>query len=368
MKVLFIATVTEHIKAFHLPYLRWFKEQGWEVHVAAYGDDEIPYCDRKHNISVQRSPFRLSNIKAYFQLKAVLKNEKYDIIHGHTPMGGVLTRLCGKKHRKNGTRVIYSAHGFHFYKGAPVLNWLLYYPMERWLSKHTDTLITTNHEDYELAKRKMKAKNIYYVPGVGVDTGRFASAAVDRESKRSELGIPADATVLISVGELNKNKNHEVMIKAVAALNKPGVHYCIVGKGGFEPYLKKLSAAPGINVRLLGYRTDIADLLHMADIFVFPSLREGLSVSLMEAMAAGLPCVVSGIRGNVDLIEHSKGGFTCGTADIGGYVDAVKKIMKNPELKKNMGEYNKTAVQGFSLAVVMEKLKEIYGICGENGI
>jgi glycosyltransferase EpsD len=358
MKVLFVATVTGHIMSFHIPCLKWFKEEGWEVHVATNGDDEIPYCDKKHNISIQRSPFRLKNIKAYRQLKNIIKNEKYDIIHGHTPMGGILTRLCGKSQRKHGTRIMYTAHGFHFYKGASFINWLLYYPMEKWLSRYTDVLITINHEDYKLAKRKMKAKKIYYVPGVGVDTAKFANPTIDRELKRNELNIPLDSVVLISIGELNKNKNHQVIIKAIEKNKNDSLYYIICGQGHLEDCLTEFSKKAGIDNRvlLLGYRTDIIDLLHMADVFVFPSIREGLPVSLMEAMAVGLPCVVSKIRGNVDLIEHSKGGFLCNVNDVNEYVEAIERIVKNSE----MGEYNREVVQRFDISVVMEQIKEIY--------
>jgi len=361
MKILFIATVTVHIKAFHTPYMKWLKEQGWEVHVATYGSEDTPHCDKKHNISVRRSPFRLNNIRAYFELNAILKNETFDIVHGHTPMGGILTRLCGRRYGKNGTRIIYTAHGFHFYKGAPLLNWLLYYPIEKWLSGYTDTLITINKEDYAFAKRKMKAKNIYYIPGIGVDTGKFANPTTSRESKRDELGIPPDADVLLSVGELNKNKNHRIAIEAISKINKDNVYYIICGQGKLDEALRSLcKSLNNKRVLFLGYRTDITDLLHMSDIFVFPSLREGLSVSLMEAMAAGLPCIVSNIRGNSDLIEHGKGGFLCNVNNVDQYSSAIEKILERRDLGRDMGEYNQMAVQGFDIAVVLGRMKEIY--------
>ena len=363
-KCLFIATVTEHIVAFHIPYLKWFKEQGWEVHVATNGEEEIPYCDKKHNIAIQRSPFRPSNLKAYFQLKTILANEKYDIIHGHTPMGGILARLCGRRHRKTGTRVMYTAHGFHFYKGAPLINWLLYYPMEKWMSKYTDALITMNNEDYEFAKRKMNAKKLYYIPGIGVDTEKFSKPTVDRETKRKELGIPIDATVVISVGELIKRKNHQTAIKAISMANNDKLYYVICGRGELERTLHNICKELKIkdHVFLLGYRTDIVDLLHMSDIFLFPSIQEGLPVAMMEAMAAGLPCVVSKIRGNVDLVEHGKGGYLCEARDVVGYLNAIREIMINTDTKHNRGEINVKSSGKYNLSVILEKMKEIYEI------
>ena len=366
MKVLFIATVTEHINAFHIPYLKWFKEQAWEVHVATYGDDKIQYCDKKYNIAVQRLPFKLNNIKAYFQLKVILEKEKYDIIHGHTPMGGILTRLCGKKHRKNGTKIFYTAHGFHFYRGAPILNWLLYYPMEKWLSKYTDALITMNNEDYEFAQKKMRAKTIYYIHGIGVDIGRFSKPEIDRDSKRRELGIPLDVPIIISIGELSKRKNHQIAIKALSKMKSQNIYYIICGQGKLKEYLIELSKELKVENRVLflGYRTDTVNLLHMADIFLFPSLQEGLSAALMEAMATGLPCIVSKIRGNVDLIEHGKGGFLCCVNDTDEYRNAIEKIIENIDLRRDMGEYNKNSVQKFDLNNAMQEMTKIY----KNGI
>ena len=432
MKILFIATVTEHINAFLLPYLKWLKEQGWEVHVATHCDGDILYCDKKHNISIERSPFKFGNLKAYFELKSILKKEKFDILHGHTPMGGMLARLCGKKYRKNRafytknnnnadvtktpyTRILYTAHGFHFYKGAPLINWLVYYPVEKLLSKYTDDLITINREDYDLAKRKMKAKITHYVPGVGVDVSKFSACntlndtceicgsniSADTPSeflkltKRRNLNIPENATVLISVGELNKNKNHSVVIRALAKLksecnnncvsngdignnidndggfNAANLYYVVCGKGVLQENLKSLAKSLDLqnNVLLLGQRTDIAELLHMSDIFIFPSLREGRPVSIMEAMASGLPCIVSNIRGNVDLIEHEKGGLLCNagkanettaSSTVSGYANAIKTLVADVDLRQSLGEYNKKAVKQFDIDVVMKLMQEIY--------
>ena len=357
-KVLFVATITAHIISFHVPYLKWFKEQGWEVHVASNGDLEVPFCDIKHSIPVQRSPFKLENIKAYRQLKKIAKEERFDIVHCHTPMGGVLGRLCGKPMRKTGTKVIYTAHGFHFFKGAPKLNWMLYYPIEKVLARYTDALITINQEDYQRAKQKIKAKSVYYIHGIGVDTNKFADSNIDREAKRSQLDIPVDATVIMSIGELNTNKNHQIVIKALGEIKNDCLHYIICGKGDQLENLRELCSSMNLSERVhfLGYRTDIAELLKASDVFVFPSFREGLPVSLMEAMSAGLPCVVSNIRGNTDLIEHEKGGFTCKPDSVDEFKNGILRAISVPEL----GDYNKTAVEKFDISNVMAEMTGIY--------
>ena len=362
-KCLYVATVTEHIKAFHIPYLKWLKDQGWEVHVATNGDEPIPYCDKKHNISIQRSPFKPGNIKAYFQLNAILKKEKYDLIHGHTPMGGALARLCSKKHRKTGTKIIYTAHGFHFYKGAPLINWLLYYPMEKWLSRYTDALITMNSEDYELAQRKMRAKKIYCISGIGVDIDRFSISSAGTEAKRAELGIPSNATVALSIGELIRRKNHETVIRAINKMKDANLFYVVCGRGVLMEKLTALCIELNVEdrVMLLGYRTDTAELLHMSDLFLFPSFQEGLPVALMEAMSAGLPCIVSGIRGNVDLIKHEIGGLLCSATDVDEYCSAITRLAEDENLRRDMGSSNKNTIKKFDLSVVMEQMIRVYG-------
>ena len=173
-KILYCATVDYHFKAFHLPYMKWFKEQGWDVHVAASGTLDLPFTDQKFDIPIKRSPFDIQNIKAFKELKRIIDQNQYEIIHCHTPLGGVLARFAAKQARKTGTKVIYTAHGFHFCKGAPITSWLVYYPIERYLSRFTDSLITINSEDYQLAKNhRFHAKQIEHVHGVGVDTERF---------------------------------------------------------------------------------------------------------------------------------------------------------------------------------------------------
>ena len=258
--------------------------------------------------------------------------------------------------------MIYQAHGFHFYKGAPLKNWLLYYPIEKWLARYTDALITINREDHKLAQRKLhlrKGGRVYYVPGVGIDLMKFHQTTADRSAKRRELGIPEDAVLLLSVGELNKNKNHETIIRAIAQLD---VHYVIAGAGDLEQHLQDLIDTLGLGdrVKLLGYRTDVKALYDASDIFVFPSFREGLSMSVMEAMACGLPCVASEIRGNTDLLENSGGGFLCRAGDETSFRENIRRLATDSELRRKMGQDNLAAVQRFSLETVINEIRKIY--------
>lgn len=369
-KVLFVATVVKkHINAFHIPYLKMFKNCGWETSVCARNDYEetekciIPYCDKYYDIPFERSPLKRQNFKAYKKMKELIDKEKYDIIHCHTPVGGVIARLGAKKARKKyGTKVFYTAHGFHFYKGAPIINWLVYYPVEWLCSFVTDVLITINTEDYERASRVMHAKRTEYVPGVGIDTKKFFELKVNKKDKFLEFGIKNEM-VFLSVGELNKNKNQEVIIKALSKIDIP-FKYILCGKGDRMEYLAQLAYEDGIEDKVIfaGYRNDINELLKCADVFCFPSLREGLSVALMEAMAVGLPCVVSKIRGNIDLIKDGINGFLCKPESVSEFETALEKIAKNRDLQARMKEANYRIITDFDKDKVMDKMKELYSL------
>ena len=368
-KVLFVATVVKlHIMVFHIPYLEWFKKNGYEVHVVARNDYEnkeecvIPFCDKFHDLPFERSPFKKKNLQVYKELKKIIDIEEYDIIHCHTPMGGAIGRLAAHSKRGKGTKLIYTAHGFHFYKGSPLINWLVYYPVEKWLARYTDTLITINKEDYERAKSKFSAKRVLYVPGVGIDLEKFNKVELDRDLKRNEIGLQENAFVILSVGELNKNKNHEIIIRSIAKLDNTNIHYIVCGQGELDEYLWNLSMEIGLEnqVHLLGFRRDIFELCKISDMFAFPSYREGLSLSLMEAMANGLPVVCSNIRGNSDLIESGKGGYLVGHSDIDEYAKYINELISDDELRNEFGEFNHKMIERYSIDNVLKKMKDIY--------
>lgn len=368
MKILYITTISLTINSFFKSHIEMFVKEGHSVDIACNCTDlEIDsFFDKlgckSYQIDFSRSPVSTDNIKAYAQLKRLLEHGGYDIVHCHTPNASMITRLvCKKFRRKNGLKVFYTAHGFHFYKGAKKLNWMIFYPIEKFCARFTDKLITINKEDYELAKAKFKAKEVLYVPGVGVDFSRFFEASVDKAEKRKELGIPQNAFLLFSVGELNENKNHKLVINALEKIDNPDIHYAIAGVGEKEAYLLGLSKELNISekVHLLSYRTDVMEIYKCADVFVFPSIREGLSVSLMEAMASGLPVVCSRIRGNVDLIGDGNG-FLFSPFNVDECKEAIESTL-NCNLD-NISENNRKKIIGFSQTVVLEKMRDIYGI------
>lgn len=371
-KVLFVATVVKtHIMEFHIPYLKMFKEMGWETAVAARNDYEnpadcvIPYCDIYYNIPFERNPLKPGNLKAYKELKHIIDEGEYDIIHCHTPVGAMLTRLAAKQVRKQGTKVFYTAHGFHFYKGAPAINWILYYPVEKWLSRYTDVLITINKEDYERAKT-FKAGKVCYVPGVGIDLKKFNAGYVNKEQKRKEIGVSADDFVLLSVGELIPRKNHEVVIRALSVLKQLDklnhIEYVICGRGSYEADLRKLAEGLDVadHVHFLGYRNDISEICNCADLFVFMSHQEGLPVALMEAMACGLPAVCSNIRGNTDLIEDGVTGLLANNTPE-EVAQSISKMKSDTALRNRVASAALQKIKQFDLSSVEDEMSKIYG-------
>ena len=371
-KILFISNISNRITTFvtasisvaHDLKMDFYQVANW--HGAEKGQiekDEEKYGIKIKNLPISRNPFDKSNLSAYKQLVEFIKQEKIDYIHCNTPTGGILGRLAGKKCKVK--KVIYQAHGFHFYKGAPKKNWLVYYPVEKWLAKYTDALITINKEDFELASKKFRLRNngkVYYVAGVGIDSKQYLSDGKLRDEKRAELNIPLDAFVIISVGELNENKNNKVIISALEKLKNKNIHYILCGVGDKKDELSEMAQSAGIseNIHFLGYRTDIKALYNASDCFVMPSYREGLSRSAMEAMASGLPCILSDIRGNRDLIENGSGGFLCKPDDASGFSEAISKLFSNSLLCEKIKEYNLKKIKDFDTSVVEKEIREIY--------
>ena len=342
-KVLFVATVPGHINAFHLPFLKSFKERGYEVHVASNRNDDIEYCDKKIIIPISRSPYKATNFKAIKKLKKIIDKENYEIIHCHTPMGGVVARIAAKKARKKGTKIIYTAHGFHFYKGAPLKNWLFFYPIEKILSKHTDILITINQEDYNLALKKFKKANIKYVPGVGINPEKFNIQLDEKEKNKlkKDLGLQKDDYIMIYTARLDKNKNQIFLINAMEELIKTNknIHLLLVGGDELNGYYQNIAKEKKLdkNIHFLGFRKDIPNLLKISNIAVSSSLREGLPVNIMEALCCNLPVVALKCRGMEDLIENGENGFIINNNDIHEFTLKIHEIMNNKyEFKNNI--------------------------------
>lgn len=365
-KVLFCATVDYHFTAFHMPYIKWFKENGWEVHIAANGDIQIPYVDQKFNLSIQRSPFKFNNIKALKDLKNIIEQNNYEIIHCHTPMGGILTRLAARKSRVNGTKVIYTAHGFHFCKGAPLLNWLLYYPIEKFMAPLADCLITINKEDYELSKNKLKVKRIEHIHGVGIDTEDFKPIdELNKKALKESFGYHPDDFLLFYAAEFNKNKNQQFLLNSLSLIKEdlPNVKLLLAGEGVLLNQCKQLARNLEIShmVDFLGFRKDIKEIVPMCDVAVGSSLREGLPVNIMEAMACGLPIVAVDNRGHRELVIDDNNGWLVKSDDAIGFAKKLKHLVKRKGLKERLGiNSRKIVMSKYSIDKVIEKKSKVY--------
>ena len=369
MRILYVTTVSITM-GFFPAHFNMLLEEGHTIELACNCEKPLPQSCvdlnlKVHNISFSRSPFSKSNIVAMKQLENLIEDGHYDIVHTHTPNASACVRLVCRKLRKNGLKVFYTAHGFHFYKGAPFKNWLIYYPIEKICSHFTDVLITINKEDYALAQKKMKAKSIKYVPGVGIDTEKFTNCTLSSDEKnslRKEMGVPFDAKLLVSVGELNENKNHQVVLKAISMLNDSNIHYAVAGRGNKSGDLTELAKKLGISdqFHLLGYRNDIAKIYKSADICCFPSIREGLGLAAIEGMAAGLPLIAADNRGTRDFCQNGVNGFMCDPFSPQDFADAISKLLNDNCLCARMGNQNTNDVKKFDINIVNNHMLEIY--------
>lgn len=365
-KVLFTATVDSHILLFHLPYLKYFSDLGYEVHVATNGDEEIPYCNKKHKISFERSPYKINNLKAIKKLRKVTEEEKFDIIHTHTPMGSVVTRLAAKRIRKkHNTKVIYTAHGFHFFKGASKLNWIIFYQVEKFLARYTDTLITMNMEDYNIAKDKFKT-DVRYVHGVGLDEDKFNHMLTDEEKLglRKSLGLKENDFVIIYPAELTKRKNQEWLINTLYdMLNKnKDIHILLAGKDSMNKYHETLVKSKNLDnqIHFLGFRKDIPDLISISNIAISTSKQEGLPVNIMEAMYLGLPIVATNCRGNRDLVENNVNGYLIDQGDSASFVNSIYDIYNKKADTSKFSKNSKEKINEYLLKNVMKEMINIY--------
>jgi len=375
-RILFCATVAHHLERFHQPVMRWFKSRGWEVHAAAAGPLELPWADRKFDVPFSRSPASLTNLDAYRQIRRIIEEGGYRLIHCHTPTASALTRLAARRARRGGARVLYTAHGFHFHAGGPKLNWALYYPLERQLARLTDCLITINEEDFRLAAgRRFPAGRIVRVHGVGVDLERFKPAdAETRGGMRARLGYGADDQLLFYAAEFNKNKNQRMLIEALALLKDefPRARLLLAGDGPLRPACEALADRLGVRERtvFLGYRQDIADWLPSLDIAVASSFREGLPVNVLEAMACGLPVVATSNRGHRELVQGGRNGWLVPPGDAERMADRVRRLLLDPRERASFGGAGRAIVSSaYSLDKVMAEMRAIYAsILGEMEI
>lgn len=366
-KVLFAANVENFFPKFLIPQMKYFKEKGYEVHVASKLEGiDVPFCDKKYDIDFARSLNLKQNINSYKQMKKVFEENHYEIVSCHTPFGGAVTRLAFKNSKVKDTKMVYMAHGFHFYKGAPLLNWILFYTAEKYLAKYTDDIITINLEDYQIAKKKFKS-NIHYVKGIGLDNSKFDFKMTIKEKNeyRKSLGLKKDDFVMIYPAELLPRKRQTWLINTLKPLLEKHSNFKVLlpGKDSMDGECQKLVKELNLEdqILFLGFRKDIPQLIKISDLAISSSRQEGLPVNIMEAMCVGLPIVVTDCRGNRDLIKNGKNGYVVGIDDKEEFCKKILHCSKmNKEKLKKINEYNNKVIKQFLLENVIEDIVKVY--------
>lgn len=365
-KVLFTASIALHFRAFHLPYLKWFQEQGYETHVACNDVEDLPYVDKIWPIDFIRTPFSLKHSKAYKSLKKIIDKENFEIISTHTPMASIVTRLAAIDARDKGTKVLYTAHGFHFFNGASVINWMCYYPIEILLSKYADAIITINEEDFQRIKAKGNTKTKYFkIPGIGVNSERFYPLENDKKKElRTAKGFNEDKYILIYAAEFIERKNHKFIIDAVVK-NKScfqNTEIFFAGKGVLEDRLKKHVQNNNVGniIKFIGFRKDIDEIYKLSDIAISASKQEGLGLNLLEGMMCGLPVVATQDRGHQEFVLPEVNGYLFEQANQNEFVNYVSLMLNNAGLREEMSKNSIQTAKKFELSNSLNEKVKIY--------
>lgn len=359
-KVLFTANTLRHIYLCHRPYLKYFKKNGYEVHTATNDDVKLDNVDKAYKLSIKRTPYSLSNIRAIFQLRKILTSENYSIIHTHTPMGAVVTRMAA---RKSKTKVIYTAHGFHFFKGCPLINYILYFPIEKWLSRYTDMLITINKEDYNFALKHFKTK-IKYVPGVGFDLEKFKTILSFKQQVelRNKLGFSKNDYVITYVAEISNRKRHKYLLKVISKMKITNEKFLFVGDDSEAKKIRRYIRKHHLEniVKIVGFNDNVSHYLDISDLVISVSKQEGLPLNIMEAMYKGKPIVVTDCRGNRDLILNNVNGLLVGKNDSDALINAILHLKNDSSLASKLGKKSQKDSIKYSISNIMPKMEKIY--------
>lgn len=378
-RALFVTTVSGFVPKFEMNNVKILQEYGYEVHYASNFENPVYQFEQTllddkhiicHHIDISKSPYAVGHQKkAIAQVKQIIQQESIDVVHCHTPMGAVVAR-CAVIISKKKPYVIYTSHGFHFYQDAPKKNWLLYYPVELFLSRFTDLLITINREDYETASGfpLKKGGHLEHIPGVGVCTADFAPKKEAGKRKREELHIPKDGFHIVTVGELNDNKNQKIVLEALARLNNPQIYYSLCGTGPREKLLRNLVKRYHLEnqVRFLGYRKDVKEILQTADCFAFPAIREGLGIAAIEAMAAKVPLIVADNRGTREYAKHGYNSIVCRHDSTEQFAEGIDRLFSDKTYREALAQKGLEESRRFDICHVDAEMRKIYRLIESN--
>ena len=366
--LLIVANVSkEHIRKFHIPFIQKMKESGWQVDVACRMDVPVPECDHAFDLPCDRNPFRGGLFRSVRLLRQLIRENGYDVIHCHTITGCIIARIAGAPFRKKGLKVFYTCHGMHFFRGASFSRWLFGYPMEKCLAPFTDVLITINEDDEQMAHKHLSACGaIERIHGIGVHLSRFTEYHSDTAPAqfRKSLGLAPDDFVMIYVAEINQNKNQYALLEAFARIRQTihSAKLLLVGPDHDNGKLQEMIHQRGFaeSVLLLGWRSDIPQLLHCADMYVASSKSEGLPLNLIEAMACDLPVVAFRNRGHCSIIDHGHNGFIVPQGDSNAMAEQVIRLHQDPALKKQIVAQAQKDIRQYDTEHVLNELTSIY--------
>lgn len=367
-KILVVASSYYFIRTFLLPHIRHLVEKGWIVHVSSANDgDSVPFAHKMIDIPVRRSPFRADNLKAVKMLKGVMAQERYDIVHCHTPIGAMVARLAARDARRTmGTKVIYTTHGLHFYKGAPFKNWLLFYTAEKFLAQYTDTIVSINDEDRcHIAQYFPEIKQQYIIDGIGYDVERLQRVdSSRREALREVYGYGKEDFVCIYIASFCDRKNHKFLLSHLPqTLQKiPNLKYLFLGEGETQQQCQKMVGQMQLQdkVTFAGYQLDLTDYLTIADVGISASKTEGLGMGLIEEMYAQLPVLATHVRGHCDFIKHDVNGLLFTLNDSNDYIDKLHSLHQNPQLRKRLGSYASQHLHRYNVTNIIQQMDVIY--------
>lgn len=366
LKVLYCASNDIHIKNFHLPYLKFFKESGFEVHLVSRGGMSFPYVDVKYDISFEKNILSTKNMRALSAVKDILEQNRYDIISIHTALAGAIVRLAVIFAGKRNARVIYTSHGYFFWNSAPFSNWIKYLSVEKLCAVVTDSVMAMNQEDLELAKKyKLCTGVVEKISGMGVDLSRFKPGdGIIMQGLRRSYGIRDDDFVIVYPAEMSRRKNHRDLLQAFAEFLKHVPSGCLFlpGEGLLLEENKALVKELGIVDRVIfpGYIDGMEEIYPMCDIAASSAISEGLPLNIIEAMACGLPIVASRIRGHVDLVEEEINGFLYTPGDRDELGRALRNIYGWKERLKIISTKNVEKVKQFDLEQAESQIYDIY--------
>lgn len=373
-KILIVTSTYYFIRAFLIPHIKHLVESGYIVHVASAPDGTVvPYAHKQIDIPVERTPFHGNNLKAIGLLSDLIAAEKYHLLYCHTPMGAYVSRMAVRKARATrNIQVVYMAHGFHFYKGAPLANWLLFYPAEKYLARYTDAIITINREDKITAERRLSCIGRQYnLPGIGYDRQHIGDlASIDKAEARRLLGLREDDFVLLYIAWFCKRKNHEFLISALPDLLReiPQCKMLFLGDGALMERCRRYADRLGVgqSTLFLGYQSPIGTYLKAADVGISSSVWEGLPLNIIEEMYAAMPIVASRVRGHVDLIVPEYNGFLFDLNDRCAFVRHIVSLQRNPELRAVMGRNAKNGIEKYSVENVLPLMQSVYDECWQE--